>query len=219
MTAPPFNPTLCSVVRHYNTAPLSLLLLYDHPIIRSSDHPIVARFPPADTLFSTTYALHWFGIDPPSDLDASMLRCIPDKQPCIYRKYHRVFRVAYHCFARLNALACILASLESKNLESTCCYIDACMLLYRGMHMTMAMSMAITTTIATALSMDMGDGGWRMEKIGSQACTSTILFDISRFIQLDIYIGQYVLQYRFFLLWFFTIFKFSFSLIQNRFNL
>lgn len=66
--------------------------------------------------------------------------------------------------------------------------------------MTMAMSMAITTTIATALSMDMGDGGWRMEKIGSQACTSTILFDISRFIQLDIYIGQYVLQYRFFLL-------------------
>lgn len=40
------------------------------------------------------------------------------------------------------------------------------MVVYRAMHMTMAMAMA----------MDMGDEGWGMEKIGSQACTSTIRF-------------------------------------------
>lgn len=42
------------------------------------------------------------------------------------------------------------------------------MVVYRAMHMTMAMAMA--------MAMDMGDGGWGMEKIGSQACTSTIRF-------------------------------------------
>ena len=56
--------TITGRERRVLPAPLSSRLLHDRPIIE--------RFSPADTLFSTTYALRWFWpIDPPSDLNAS----------------------------------------------------------------------------------------------------------------------------------------------------